>query len=88
MPPLTTRICLRLTSRKVEGKPNRRSAIGFEQGRIPPAPGDLDYGGRQSELPARQSTLTSFCNARNPTGSGSPLARTRRPQLVKDTSPT
>jgi hypothetical protein len=35
-----------------------------------------------------QSTLTSFCRARRPGGICSPLARTRRPQLVNDTSPT
>jgi hypothetical protein len=35
-----------------------------------------------------QLTFTSFCRLRRPDGKGSPLARTRRPQLVKETSPT
>ncbi len=33
-------------------------------------------------------TLTSFCRLLSPGGIGSPLARTRRPQLVNETSPT
>ena len=34
------------------------------------------------------ATLTNFCKLLRPGGSSSPLARTRRPQLVNDTSPT
>ena len=37
---------------------------------------------------SHQLTLTSFCRLRRPGGISSPLARTRRPQLVKLTSPT
>ena len=37
---------------------------------------------------ADQLTLTSFCRLLRPGGNCSPLARTRRPQLVNDTSPT
>ena len=48
---------------------------------------------RRTAFPARivghgQSTLTSFCRLRRLGGSGSPLALTRRPQLVNETSPT
>src|SRR5262249_24490910 len=55
----------------------------------PIAPG----GSGWAALPARvlghgQSTLTSFCRLRRPGGSCSPFARTRRPQFVKETSPT
>lgn len=35
-----------------------------------------------------QLTLASFCRLLRPGGMGSPLARTRRPQLVNETSPT
>src|ERR1700730_4912495 len=41
-------------------------------------------GGLQRQY---QLTFTSFCRLRRPGGIGSPLARTRRPQLVKLTSP-
>ena len=54
----------------------------------PIAPGRAGRTTFPARVVGHQATLTSFCRLLRPGGIGSPRARTRRPQLVNETSPT